>query len=66
MAQVCALCGKKYNIATTRKKTRSKYNPTSSHLQRPNLQWLKLANGKRIRVCVKCLKTAAKKQLKNI
>jgi len=56
MAKVCALCGKKYQVATTRVKTRSAYNPTSRHRQQPNLQWYRLPNGKRIKVCASCLK----------
>ncbi|MGC8651081.1 MAG: large ribosomal subunit protein bL28 [Minisyncoccia bacterium] len=60
MAQVCAICGKQYNTATTRVKTRSAYNPTSHHRQKANLQWYKLPNGKRIRVCTSCLKKLTK------
>ncbi|NMB92311.1 MAG: 50S ribosomal protein L28 [Parcubacteria group bacterium] len=56
MAKVCAICGKQYNTATTRVKTRSAYNPTSRHRQKANLQWYRLANGKRIKVCTSCLK----------
>jgi|YelNatPaOPRAMG01_1025707.scaffolds.fasta_scaffold05784_5 Ribosomal L28 family. len=60
MSQVCAICGKKYNTATTRVKTRSAYNPTSRHRQKPNLQWYKTSEGKRIRVCSSCLKKLTK------
>jgi len=60
MSQVCAICGKQYNIATTRVKTRSAYNPTARHRQKVNLQWYRLPNGKRIRVCTSCLKRLTK------
>lgn len=60
MAQACAICGKKYNLATTRVKTRSAYNPTSRHRQKANLQWYKLPNGKRVRVCTSCRKKLIK------
>lgn len=60
MAKVCAICGKKYNTATTRVKTRSAYNPTGRHQQKPNLQWYKTSSGKRIRVCTSCLKKLTK------
>ncbi|MCX6736674.1 MAG: 50S ribosomal protein L28 [Candidatus Parcubacteria bacterium] len=65
MSKVCPLCDKRYNVAVNRVKARSRYNPTSTHRQLPNLQWTKDADGKRIKVCVKCLKTLAKKSKKN-
>ncbi|MGB9763072.1 MAG: large ribosomal subunit protein bL28 [Minisyncoccia bacterium] len=64
MARVCAICGKKYNIATTRVKTRSAYNPTSRHRQKPNLHWYKTSSGKRILVCTSCLKKLTKENKK--
>ena len=63
MSQVCAICGKKYVVATRRVKTRSAYNPTVRHRQKPNLQWYTLPTGKRIKVCSKCLKRLAKNGL---
>jgi len=63
MAQVCAICGKRYQTVTRRVKTRSAYNPTASHRQKPNLQWYTLPTGKRVKVCVSCLKRMAKSGL---
>jgi ribosomal protein L28 len=55
-SKMCALCGKGRMKVTRRVKTRSKFNPTKSYFQYPNLQWLKLKDGKRIKVCTKCRK----------
>lgn len=60
MAQVCKKCGKGRNVATRLVKLRGKYNPTSKHIQKPNLQWAKLATGERVKICTKCKKALAK------
>lgn len=39
----------------------TKYNPTGINRKQPNLQWAKLSDGSRIKICTKCLK--AGKQL---
>jgi len=39
-----------------RKLLRGHYNLTWRGRKYPNLQWAKLANGKRVKTCVKCLK----------
>ncbi|HOK34593.1 MAG TPA: L28 family ribosomal protein [Candidatus Paceibacterota bacterium] len=56
MSKICALCGKGSVKSSTYKKVRSKYNPTGQHFQKPNLQKVKLANGKTIQVCSRCRK----------
>lgn len=68
----CTICGKNYILKTVRKKLRGKYNPTTKQKKYPNLQWVKLLSkvktfdgrvleeGKRIRVCAKCIKKLAK------
>ncbi|HHD92059.1 MAG TPA: 50S ribosomal protein L28 [Candidatus Portnoybacteria bacterium] len=60
MSRTCAICGKKSNKATRRVKLRGKYNPTATRRQYPNLQWTTLPSGKRVKACVKCIKTLAK------
>lgn len=60
MARQCFVCKKKYLFAWRRVKLRGKYNPTVKRKQKPNLQWAKLPSGKRILVCVKCIKTLSK------
>jgi len=62
MSRVCPLCGKKSMVAVVRKKLRGKYNPTSKKRKYPNLQWVHLPNGKRIKACTKCIKALGKKK----
>jgi ribosomal protein L28 len=47
-------------VAVVRKKLRGKYNPTTKKRKYPNLQWVRLANGKRIKACTKCIKAMGK------
>jgi ribosomal protein L28 len=56
MSRICAICGKKSIVIITRKKLRSKYNPTPKKRKYPNLQWVRLNNGKRVKACTKCIK----------
>jgi len=60
MSRRCSICGKKSMVAVTRKKLRGKYNPTGKKRKYPNLQWVRLADGKRIKACTKCIKTIGK------
>ena len=60
MAKSCALCGKKSITSVTLVKLRGKFNPTAKRRQYPNLQWLTLENGKRVKACAKCIKTKSK------
>lgn len=56
----CEICGKTYTVKTVRKKLRGKYNPTSKQRKYPNLQWVRLPSGKRVKACTKCIKTLSK------
>lgn len=60
MPRVCAICGKTYQNAVKYRKVHSVYNPTARHRQNPNLQWFKMPDGKRIKVCAQCRKRLAK------
>ncbi|MDP2735912.1 MAG: L28 family ribosomal protein [bacterium] len=60
MAQNCAICGKGRNVAWTLVKLRGKYNPTTKHAQKPNLQWATLSTGERVKACTKCKKALAR------
>jgi ribosomal protein L28 len=62
MARQCAICGKKGMMVWKLKKLRGKYNPTIKKRKHPNLQWVKLASGKRVRACAKCIKAMAKRK----
>jgi hypothetical protein len=61
MGRNCPICKKSSIKVIKLKKLRGKYNPTSAKRKYPNLQWVKLSSGKRIKACVKCIKTMAKK-----
>ncbi len=56
----CQMCDKTSLKVGLTKKLRGHINPTVKQWRKPNLQWTTL-DGKKIRVCVKCLKTIAKK-----
>ena len=63
MAKVCSLCKKKSQKVVRYKKVRSKINPTTTARQQPNLQWVKLSSGERVKACTKCIKTLTRKGL---
>lgn len=58
--RICSTCDKKPNKAVRRIKLRGKYNPTVVRYQYPNLQWVNLPTGKRIKACTKCRKKILK------
>jgi len=60
MSRVCQICGKKSTLVQKRKKLRGKYNPTIKKRKYPNLQWVRLASGKRVKACAKCIKALSK------
>jgi ribosomal protein L28 len=57
----CAICGKGSIVRAGRKKLRGKYNPTPKKRKYPNLQKIKLPNGKRVLACARCIKKIYKK-----
>lgn len=56
----CEICGKGSIMRASRNKLRGKYNPTPKKRKYPNLQKTRLADGKRIMACAKCIKKLAK------
>lgn len=56
----CKICGKSSKWGRKYKKTMSVYNPTPQKRKYPNLQWVRLANNKRVKACTKCIKTLVK------
>jgi len=56
----CKICGKKSGWGGKYRKVMSVYDPTPKRKQYPNLQWVRLASGKRVKACAKCIKTLAK------
>jgi len=62
MPKQCAICGKGSTMVWTLKKLRGKYNPTIKKRKYPNLQWVRLATGKRVEACAKCIKAMGKQK----
>jgi len=60
MARTCAVCNKASTMVWHRVKLRGKFNPTIKRRKYPNLQWVRLASGKRVKACAKCIKAMAK------
>ncbi|MCX6760305.1 MAG: 50S ribosomal protein L28 [Candidatus Nealsonbacteria bacterium] len=60
MASQCAICDKKSMMVGKLVKLRGKYNPTIRKRKYPNLQWVRLASGKRVKACTKCIKAMSK------
>jgi len=59
----CEICKKKSMMVWRRIRLRAeKYNPTIKRRQYPNLQWVRLPNGKRVLACTKCIKAMAKRK----
>jgi ribosomal protein L28 len=62
MARQCSICGKTGKMVGKRVKLRGKYNPTIKKRKHPNLQWMRLASGKRVKACTKCIKARSKEK----
>ncbi|MFH1656430.1 MAG: 50S ribosomal protein L28 [Candidatus Nealsonbacteria bacterium] len=60
MSKKCTICDKGSMMVQKRVKLRGKYNPTVKKRKYPNLQWLRLPDGKRVLACTKCIKATAK------
>jgi len=60
MSKECEICKKGSQVVGKRVKLRGKYNPTIKKRKYPNLQWVKLASGKRVKACAKCIKAMSK------
>ncbi len=54
--KICAICEKGSKMGGKRNLLRGKYNPTKTQRKQPNLQWARLADGKRVLICTKCIK----------
>jgi len=60
MARECAICKKGTTVGRTYNKLMSKYNPSPKKKIKPNLQWVTLPDGTRIKACTRCRKTLNK------
>ncbi|MFA5737070.1 MAG: 50S ribosomal protein L28 [Candidatus Paceibacterota bacterium] len=56
--KTCTICNKGSRLVGgySNRVRATKYNPTGKSRKKPNLQWSKTANGKRILICTRCLK----------
>ena len=57
---VCPTCKKTSGFRIKRVLLRGHYNPTVKQKQHPNLQWVTLSLGKRIKACASCIKASQK------
>ncbi|MFH1188531.1 MAG: L28 family ribosomal protein [bacterium] len=57
----CKVCGKGSIMVGKRIKLRGNYNPQPKKRKYPNLQTVKLPDGKKIVACTQCIKTINKK-----
>ncbi|MBX4187642.1 MAG: 50S ribosomal protein L28 [Candidatus Doudnabacteria bacterium] len=53
----CTICGKGYSNTIKR----SHSMQATKYRLYPNLQWLKLDHGRRVKACTRCIKTRSKK-----
>ena len=60
MSKHCAICDKKSELVWSLSKLRGKYNRTTKKRKYPNLQWVTLKSGKKVRACAKCIKSFGK------
>jgi len=63
MSRVCDICGRSYHKANILNKLRGRLNRAGKKKQQVNLQ-SRIVEGKRMVICVKCLRTAIKKKMK--
>ena len=52
----CAICEKTSMMGGTRILLRGHYNPTTKNRKYPNLQKTRLADGRRVLACIKCMR----------
>ncbi len=56
----CNVCKKVTGSRVKRVLLRGHYNPTTKQNQHPNLQWVTIGLGQRIKACAKCIKASQK------
>ena len=61
MSRICKICNKGGRVDVVRKLLRGHYNPTTKKRKYPNLQLVRLPNGKKVLACTNCIKTLHKK-----
>jgi len=58
MAKQCPLCEKGSQVGGgySNRTRATQFNPTGKRRRQPNLQWATFTNGKRLKICTRCLK----------
>jgi len=58
MSRICPICTKGSQVAGnySDRVRATKFNPTGKTRKFPNLQWAKLTNGSRLKICTGCLR----------
>ena len=58
MANICLLCDKGSRVVGKYSNSvrATKFNPCGDRRVYPNIQWARIPNGPRIRICTKCIK----------
>jgi len=58
MAKACTTCGKTSQVGGgySNRVRATEFNPVGKRRRQPNLQWARLLDGSRIKVCTRCLK----------
>ncbi|PJE58119.1 MAG: hypothetical protein COU81_02335 [Candidatus Portnoybacteria bacterium CG10_big_fil_rev_8_21_14_0_10_36_7] len=62
MSKICTICDKHSTMVTRIVLLRGKYNPTTKRRKYPNIQWVTLPSGKRVKACTKCIKRMSLKK----
>jgi len=58
MAKQCATCGKGSIVGGgySNRTRATQFNPTGKRRRKPNLQWARLPEGGRVKICTRCMK----------
>lgn len=66
MANICPLCAKGTKVVGgySNSVRATKFNPTGSRRVYPNLQWARIPNGPRIKICTSCIKRGLHLEIK--
>ena len=58
MSKICISCGKQSKMVGkySNKVRATKFNPAGKRRKYPNLQWARIPNGPRIKLCTDCIK----------
>ncbi len=65
MAHICLLCNKGTQVGGgySNRTRATKFTPTGSVRRYPNLQWARIPNGPRIKICTCCIKARKHERL---